>query len=175
RLAKVGVVTTTTDHEVAGAAYSSLEHIRQREVDARADLYSLGVLLFKLVTGVHPLGREPGNVMEAVRFHSEGTPVPVRALAPDASSTLEALLLWMLQRAPMKRPESVRVVYERLCRERDLLGKPLLCETRNAAKGEKPLPFAATVPMRTVNEEAMKVTVATPPGQDRDALLPAAG
>jgi hypothetical protein len=98
----------------------------------------------------------------------------VRALAPDASSTLEALLLWMLQRASMKRPESVLVVCERLRRERDLLGKPLLCETRNAAKGEKPLPFAATVPMRTVNEEAMKVTVATPPGQDRDALLPAA-
>ncbi len=173
RLAKVGVVTTT-DHEVGSTAYSSLEHIRGEEVDARADLYSLGVLLFKLVTGVHPFGREPGNVIEAVRFHAEGTPVPVRALAPDASSTLEALLLWMLQRAPMKRPESVLVVCERLRRERDLLGKPLLRETRNAAKGEKPLPFAATVPMRTANEEAMKVTVATPPGQDRDALLPAA-
>ncbi|MBL8865010.1 MAG: serine/threonine protein kinase, partial [Planctomycetia bacterium] len=73
-LTKSGVVVGTT-------AYMSPEQAQGERVDARSDLFSLGVLLYRLSTGQLPF---PGNTTMAVLM-ALGTkdPIPVRSLKPE--------------------------------------------------------------------------------------------
>jgi serine/threonine protein kinase/Tol biopolymer transport system component len=79
---------------VGTAAYMAPEQVRGEEVDARADLWSLGVVLYEMVTGRRPF---PGDNPEAVR-HAVLTrePEPVARLRPDAPPGLERAVRGLL-------------------------------------------------------------------------------
>ena len=83
--------------------YAAPEQIRGEAVDARADIYSLGCVLYELVTGRRPIdgdsSREPAAPSELV----SGVP-----------HELEALLLAMLAQRPDDRPASAGAVAETL-------------------------------------------------------------
>ncbi len=75
-------------------------------VDARSDVYSVGVLLFELLTGRKPF--EAQQIGELILMHREVPPPSVRALAPAAgiSPELEALVLKALSKRQEDRPQS---------------------------------------------------------------------
>jgi len=75
------------------------------QVDRRSDIYSLGVTLFKALTGKVPFdGRSPIEVMiKAI----EGKHTPLRELRPDIPPEVEAMVLRMMHREPQKRFQEV--------------------------------------------------------------------
>ena len=57
---------TQADHPLGTPEYMSPEQVQAEEIDARADIYSLGVLLFKMLTGRLPFtGDSPYDIMRA--------------------------------------------------------------------------------------------------------------
>ena len=87
------------------------EQCMGRQVDARVDLYALGVLLYRLFSGQYPF---QGTVItELVYQHVAEAPAPPsrhRAMPPD----LERIILDCLAKDPADRPQSARVLGERL-------------------------------------------------------------
>ncbi len=89
------------DRRIRGTlAYAAPEILLQDVYDHRADLYSLGLTLFHLATGVLP---SAGDDLAAIRFHLEA-PVPdPLAARPDMPVELAAILRRLLDRDPRRR------------------------------------------------------------------------
>jgi len=87
---------------VGSVEYSSPEHLLQRPIDARSDLYALGVLGFRLVTGRHPFSdvRSFGDLVEA---HVRRTPPLASAVHPGVPADVDALLARCLEKDPARR------------------------------------------------------------------------
>ena len=75
---------------VGTVAYMSPEQARGQTVDARSDIWSLGVVLYELVTGVRPFAGDTVAVIYAALL--EKTPTPVRQRNPGVSTELEAII-----------------------------------------------------------------------------------
>ncbi len=101
--------TITRHGEFVGTfAYASPEQITGGKVAPASDLYSLGVLLYRLCTGRRPFNARSSH--ELARLHVERKPVPPRRLVPELPEELDALILRLLEKDPADRPESAEVV-----------------------------------------------------------------
>lgn len=86
--------------------YMSPEQIRAAEdVDARSDIWSLGCVLFELLTGVTPF--DAPSIMQLGAAILEAEPAPLRAFLPDAPAELEQVLMTCLQKDPADRYQSI--------------------------------------------------------------------
>jgi serine/threonine protein kinase len=83
------------------AAYISPEQVRGDPVDARADLYSLGCVLFEMLTGRTPFEGD----LAALSYAHTHTPAPrVRSINPAVPAALDELVDAMLEKDPARRP-----------------------------------------------------------------------
>ncbi len=81
--------------------FMSPEQIAGQHVDGRSDLYSLGVMLFQLLTGRLPYENSP---VETLLYRMTNEPAPdVRTFRPDVPEALARSLTWMLQQQPKLR------------------------------------------------------------------------
>jgi eukaryotic-like serine/threonine-protein kinase len=97
---------------VGTAAYLSPEQALGEEVTAAADIYSLGCVLYELLTGRTPYVFE--TLPELVVKHREESIPPVRELRPDLPEPLEAAVMHALARNPDYRPESAAAFADEL-------------------------------------------------------------
>ena len=86
------------------AAYISPEEAAAKPTDARSDLYSLGVLLFQLLSGRLPF--MGGNAEELLRDHRERPPLRLRDAGKRVHPELEVLIARLLAKDPALRPSS---------------------------------------------------------------------
>jgi serine/threonine-protein kinase len=90
----------------------SPEQAEGRELDARSDLFSLGVLLYELCTGQSPF-RGENQTQTLLKIVAE-TPPPAGDLNPDLPAALAALIADLLQKDRERRPAAAARVAERL-------------------------------------------------------------
>jgi eukaryotic-like serine/threonine-protein kinase len=102
------VEKTATGAIVGTPQYIAPEQAKGYTIDARADIYALGGILFELFTGRPPFVAD--NAMEMVAKHLMETPVRVSTLAPSISPELDELVFDMLAKTPDGRPSLEKII-----------------------------------------------------------------
>jgi serine/threonine-protein kinase len=87
---------------VSAVEYSSPEQLLQRRVDARSDLYSLGVLGYLLITGRHPFP-EARSFGDMVAAHIHRIPPMASTLKPGIPDAVDVMLARCLDKDPARR------------------------------------------------------------------------
>ena len=86
---------------VGTPAYTAPEQMLGKRVDGRADIFSLGVVMYEMLTGVKPFRNDPdSNVVSKIL---EEEPVSPRTLNRRVSRTLQRIILRCLQKDPERR------------------------------------------------------------------------
>ncbi len=105
-IAKLGMSSnlTQTGMTLGTLAYMSPEQVLGEEVDHRADLWSLGVVLYEMLARELPFHRDREAAVLYEILNREPTPVEVQR--PDTPAQLRTLIHQLLQKDPSKRPAS---------------------------------------------------------------------
>jgi serine/threonine-protein kinase len=114
RLDRASHDSTMTTSEFAGSpAYMSPEQIRGRsEIDQRSDIWSIGVVLFEMVTGRLPFdGANKGALLAAVVADPEAR---LRQYVPECPPELDRLTADCLEKNPADRPRNVPELQTRI-------------------------------------------------------------
>lgn len=93
---------TGTGMVVGTPQYFAPEQARAKPLDGRADIYSLGVTLYRAATGQLPFVGD--DWYEVARQHVEDVPAPPRSLNPNISEEFETVLMRCLAKRPDDRP-----------------------------------------------------------------------
>jgi len=119
----VGFTRTTMGVTMGTPEYMSPEQIASSNVDAKADLYSFGIILYELLTGTVPFkSDDPDEKTRSLMIrtqHIERTPAAVRTLNAAVSKELEAVALRLLSKDKTQRYDSATEVREDLERLRN--------------------------------------------------------
>ncbi len=111
--AEAGPALTRAGFVCGTPEYMSPEQAKGAPLDARSDLYSVGVLLFQLVTRRLPFEADTA-VGFATKHLTEAPPHPARVRPGGCSPELEALILQALSKDPAARPQTAEVFLEAL-------------------------------------------------------------
>jgi len=106
RLTKTGVDSFGTP------AYTAPERIVGGAADTRSDLYSLGCVLYVLLSGLPPFPAD--DSLTTLHRHLHDEPTPIRRWRPEMAPEIDQLVLWLLAKDPAARPVSATVVAGRL-------------------------------------------------------------
>ena len=106
-----GAMQTTVGHVLGTPHSMAPEQIRGLLVDGRTDIYALGALLFRLLTGKHPF--EGCDAIALTRMHIETPPPAPSQLAP-VSPAVDAVVRKAMEKDPDRRYQSVRELIEAL-------------------------------------------------------------
>lgn len=95
----------TKENEFIGTfAYASPEQIEGRALDARADLYSMGILLYRLFSGVLPFTDTDAQALAKAQVHQAAK--PLGQVVPSIPANVAALVMRLLEKSPEARPST---------------------------------------------------------------------
>ena len=153
-IARAGASDMTETGSIMGTAqYLSPEQAQGHAVSAPSDLYSIGIVLYEMLTGRVPFdGESPVSI--ALKHVSEA-PIPPSQFNPEIPSALEQVVLWSLNKDPADRPADADQFIMALEQVREALAAPA---------GE------VTASMRALAAGTGLVPVGTPP---HTSLMPA--
>src|SRR5215469_6323158 len=104
--------TQQTSHVMGTPSYMSPEQVKGRAVDGRSDIFSLGVMLYEMVTGEKPF---PGqNITTVIYKIVNEDPVPPRQIDPSIHPGISAVIMKALAKEPEQRYQSCREMLEDL-------------------------------------------------------------
>lgn len=120
---------TLTGQLIGTPGYLSPEQARGEVgcIDRRTDIFSLGIILYELLSGSRPFGGE--SAVEQVLSLLEEDPPSLRSRAPVIPRDLDAITMHCLQKDPEGRYPSARALAEDLARW--MCGEPVLAERRS--------------------------------------------
>jgi class 3 adenylate cyclase/septal ring-binding cell division protein DamX/tRNA A-37 threonylcarbamoyl transferase component Bud32 len=97
---------------IGTAAYMPPEQALGRPLEPRSDLYSLGAMLYEMLTGRPPFVGD--DLLAVVSQHVNKMPDPPSKFAPEIPAALDALVLKLLEKDPAGRPADAKTVGETL-------------------------------------------------------------
>ncbi len=119
-IARAGASDMTETGSIMGTAqYLSPEQAQGMAVSPQSDLYSVGVILYELLTGHVPFEAESA-VTIALKHVSE-QPMPPSAFNPEIPPELETIVLWALEKDPARRPADADAFVHALEEVRELI------------------------------------------------------
>ena len=136
----VDLLQTTPGMILGTVSYMSPEQARGHPVDARGDVFSLGVVLYEMLTGGVPFtGSSASDTMAAIL---ERQPLPLAQLLPGAPSELERIIGKTLRKDRQQRYQTTRTLHV------DLKNLHQELEMRSRLRDSAPLESAASNPER---------------------------
>jgi serine/threonine protein kinase len=110
----VALVNTEPGTMLGTVTYMSPEQAAGREVDARSDIWSLGVVLYEMVTNHTPFeGASKSHIIVAITDHE---PQPITQLAPDVPEPLEYIITEALTKDREERTQTAKEMLGKLRR-----------------------------------------------------------
>ncbi|MDX1389001.1 MAG: serine/threonine-protein kinase [Acidobacteriota bacterium] len=134
---------TRSGAAVGSPGYMSPEQIRGESIDGRADLFSLGVILYRMLSGRAPF--EGDDLPALVYSIAHETPVPITRLVPDLPDGFRKLMDRALAKSPNERFADGHAFHEALSRAMEPDAREPGTKTVVAAKGSS----SWTPPMAT--------------------------
>jgi eukaryotic-like serine/threonine-protein kinase len=128
KLGDFGLARAITQHTQTGSvvgtvAYLSPELVLRGQADARSDVYSLGVLIYEMLTGSQPYKGEQA-VQIAYQHANDNIPAP-SSVKPSIPELLDEIVLWATARNPSHRPASAETLLPVIKRARSDLARGL--------------------------------------------------
>ena len=139
---------TATDALVGTHAYMSCEQVRGEDIDPRTDVWSVGVILYELLTGLLPFrGRNAGQIWTAITHYD---PEPLDSVAPDADipPDVDAIVRRALARALPDRFPTIDALAQALAAVPD---DPAAAAT---SRPQRPAPVAVVDALATTHSHA---------------------
>jgi serine/threonine-protein kinase len=97
--------------EIVGTiSYLSPERFLGKSSDARGDLYSLGIILYELLTGALPFSSERDDLVALVYAHVNEVAIPPSRLNPNIDPELERIVLRLIEKEPSLRYQTARAL-----------------------------------------------------------------
>lgn len=128
KLGDFGLARAITQHTETGSvvgtvAYLSPELVTRGQADARSDIYSLGVMIFEMLTGRQPFEGEQA-VQIAYQHANDRIPAP-SSVKPGIPPLLDEIVLWATARNPKDRPANAKELLPVIKRARSDLSRGL--------------------------------------------------
>jgi eukaryotic-like serine/threonine-protein kinase len=121
KILQFGTVQQTA-HVMGTPSYMSPEQVKGRAVDGRSDIFSLGVMLYEMVTGEKPF---PGqNITTVIYKIVNEEPIPPKQVDPSIHAGISALIMRALAKDPDTRYQSCREMLDDLRNYRSLSAAP---------------------------------------------------
>jgi len=157
---------TRTGHMVGSPAYMSPEQVKGEKLDGRSDLFSLGIVLYELLTGARPFPGDSITTLVYQILHTEPRdPLEWKADLPVATREVIARLL---AKAPDSRPRDAAEFVRELARIEKIQRESEM--TRRAVAGApRPVP-AATRPAAAAPPAPVPTIPPAPPPKSRSGM-----
>jgi len=101
---------TRTGAAIGTPKYMSPEQVRGKTLDARSDIYSLGITIYESLTGAAPFTGDTDY--EIMRKHEEEEPKPPREINPRIPEAWEKMILKCIAKDPEQRPQNYKGVFQ---------------------------------------------------------------
>ena len=118
---KPGEDITESGAAVGTYFYMAPEQIIGRDIDGRTDLYSFGIMLYRICTGQLPFTSSGGGEFELMEKHVRHVPARPETLNTEIPSALSDLIMALLEKSPDDRPANCEAVIDWLHK----VGKPV--------------------------------------------------
>ena len=121
KILQFGTVQQTA-HVMGTPSYMSPEQVKGRAVDGRSDIFSLGVMLYEMLTGEKPF---PGqNITTVIYKIVNEEPVPPKQVDPSIHAGISTVVMKALAKDPEARYQSCREMLEDLHNYRAVVNQP---------------------------------------------------
>ncbi|MBX7222920.1 MAG: protein kinase [Blastocatellia bacterium] len=155
---------TVTGGIIGTPTYIAPERLQEGQYDGKADVYSVGVMTYEMLTGKPPFPVGPSGVVGVIMAQLNETPPLLRPQNPNVTPEIEVAVFDALEKTPENRPTArefiaryTRVVYEALeAEEQNTLdvpepedeSQPIALEpTQMVAREDKPVPHTVIHPI----------------------------
>ena len=157
---------------VGTVAYMSPEQARGDEVDARTDLWSLGVILYEMASGTLPFGRDSERAILHAIVHEE--PRAVKALRPGFPAEIAGIIRKALAKDPDRRYASAREMASDLRRLEGAMGADAHPTAKRLSFRRRPRPVWIAAGAVSLAAIAVAIWLLGRPGmafENRDRLM----
>ncbi len=138
-------VKTTREQDVSSSLYAAPEYASRRRAEPKSDVYSMGIVLYETLAGVHPIVPGPATAYEITRRHMVHVPAPLSSVRADVPGDLSDLAAWALVKDPARRC-SMRELADGLAAVQQRLLAPRRALARNLAAAHPDVGLAPTEP-----------------------------